>query len=222
MSAVSEWIVREYFESLGFLVRQPRKYQVSARPKQVEEEVDLLVVNPAVAEQKVPDSNLWGASDLKHVSRAIVGVRGWHTERFSPAVIELSPEIFRFADSTAMKNTVRDLGPGPVAKILCLPELPASPDMRDKALALFKEKGIDGVIMFRTMLLELAEHVDVNKNYEKSDLLQMLRILKNYDLLKGAQMDLFRKSPAKRKSKAEPSGDQVAGMTNDEARMTKE
>ena len=207
MSAVSEWIVREYFESLGFLVRQPRKYQVSARPKQVEEEIDLLVVNPAVAEQKVPAASLWGAADLKQVSRAIVGVRGWHTERFSPAVIELSPEIFRFADSTAMKNTVRDLGTGPVAKILCLPELPAAAPMREKALALFKEKGIDGVLMFRTMLLELAEHVDVNKNYEKSDLLQILRLLKNYDLLKGAQMDLFsRKSRNKRQAIASTEG----------------
>jgi hypothetical protein len=206
MSAVSEWIVREYFESLGFLVRQPRKYQVSARPKQVEEEIDLLVVNPAVMEQKVPAASLWGAADLKHVSRAIVGVRGWHTERFSPALIELSPEIFRFADSTAMKNTVRDLGSGPVAKILCLPELPAAAPMRDKALSLFKEKGIDGVLMFRTMLLELADHVDVNKNYEKSDLLQILRLLKNYDLLKGAQMDLFsRKSRSRRQVKAEPA-----------------
>ena len=221
MSAVSEWIVREYFESLGFLVRQPRKYQVSARPKQVEEEIDLLVVNPSVTEQNLSEAALWGAADLKHVSRAIVGVRGWHTERFSPAVIELSPEIFRFADTTAMKNTVRDLGSGPVAKILCLPELPASPDMRDKALSLFKERGIDGVLMFRTMLLELAAHVDVNKNYEKSDLLQMLRILKNYDLLKGAQMDLFRKSPGKRKVKVETAA-RPGAMTNDEARMTNE
>ena len=193
MSAVSEWIVREYFESLGFLVRQPRKYQISARRKQVEEEIDLLVVNPAVTEQKVPETNLWSATDLKHISRAIVGVRGWHTERFSPALIALSPEIFRFTDSAAMKNVVRDLGAGPVAKILCLPELPASAPLRDKALSLLKEKGIDGILMFRTMLLDLAERVDVNKNYEKSDLLQILRILKNYDLLKGAQMDMFRR-----------------------------
>ena len=79
--------------------------------------------------------------------------------------------------------------------------------MREKALALFKEKGIDGVLMFRTMLLELAEHVDVNKNYEKSDLLQILRLLKNYDLLKGAQMDLFsRKSRNKRQAIASTEG----------------
>ena len=202
MSAVSEWIVREYFESLGFLVRQPRKYQISARRKQVEEEIDLLVVNPAVTEQKVPETNLWSATDLKHISRAIVGVRGWHTERFSPALIALSPEIFRFTDSAAMKNVVRDLGAGPVAKILCLPELPASAPLRDKALSLLKEKGIDGILMFRTMLLDLAERVDVNKNYEKSDLLQILRILKNYDLLKGAQMDMFkRRSMGKRRTR---------------------
>ena len=31
MASVNEWIVREYLEALGFLVRQPRKYQVMAR-----------------------------------------------------------------------------------------------------------------------------------------------------------------------------------------------
>jgi hypothetical protein len=197
MSAVSEWIVREYFESLGFLVRQPRKYQVSSRPKYAEEEVDLLVANPAATAAasagSLPEAILWGAAEVQQLSRAVVGVRGWHTERFSPARIALSPEIFRFADSNSVKNITRDLGPGPVAKVLCLPDLPPSGPMKDKAIQLLREKGINGVILFRTMLLELAEHVDVNKNYEKSDLLQMLRILKNYDLLKDAQMDLFRR-----------------------------
>ena len=28
MSAVNEWLVRDYFEFLGFFVAQPRKYQV--------------------------------------------------------------------------------------------------------------------------------------------------------------------------------------------------
>ena len=47
MSAIDEGIVREYFEQNGFLVRQARKYQVSARRKVAEEEIDLLVFNPA-------------------------------------------------------------------------------------------------------------------------------------------------------------------------------
>jgi len=194
MSTVSEWIVREYFETQGFLVRQPWKYQVSARPKQVEEEVDLLVFNPSAAEHRVAESPVWGTTELRHIARAIVSVRGWHTERFSPALIAKSPEIVRFADSGALKTAVRDLGPGPVARILCVPDLPASRAMSSRTLEVLREKGIDGVLLFRTMLLELAAHVDAQKNYEKSDLLQILRILKKHDLLKDAQMDLFRKS----------------------------
>ena len=54
------------------------------------------------------------------------------------------------------------------------------------------------------MLLELLEGVDTNKNYEKSDLLQILRILKNYDLLKAPQLELFalRKRRARRNAAA--------------------
>ena len=47
MAAIDEGIVREYFEQNGFLVRQMRKYQVQARRKTSDEEIDLLVYNPA-------------------------------------------------------------------------------------------------------------------------------------------------------------------------------
>ena len=46
MSAVDETIVREYFESHGFLVCQRRKYIVQSRQKTGDEEVDLIVLNP--------------------------------------------------------------------------------------------------------------------------------------------------------------------------------
>ncbi len=74
-------------------------------------------------------------------------------------------------------------------------DLPADPDPRAEALDFLKSRGIDGVILFRPMLLELVERIDVKKTYEKSDLLQILRILKNYDLLKSGQMDLFAHVP---------------------------
>lgn len=194
MSAVSEGIVREYFESHGFLVRQPWKYQVTARPKQAEEDIDLLVINPAVAEHRIPESPLWGAAEIRQVARAVVSVRGWHTERFSPSVISRLPELVRFAQGEAMRLALRELGPGPAARVLCLPHLPASRTLRDRTLEVLREKGVDGVLLFRTMLLDLAAHVDRQKNYEKSDLLQLLRILKKHDLLKSAQMELFQKA----------------------------
>ena len=193
MASVNEEIVREFFESLGFLVNQPRKYQVMARAKQAEEEVDFVVFNPQGGAAELPEFGVWAAAELRQIMRAVVGVRGWHSERFSPAKLTLEKELFRLADSVVMQKAHRQLGAGPVAKILCLPDLPPAGPMRTKSLAMLKEGGIDGIVLFRPMLIELVRNVEAQKNYERSDLLQVLRILKAHDLLKDAQMDLFRR-----------------------------
>ncbi len=192
MASVNEWIVREYLEALGFLVRQPRKYQVVARSKGLHEEVDLLAVNPAAKPgEALPKAKLWGAAELAQVSGAIVAVRGWHSEKFTAAMLASSPEIYRFTEPESVRAAAADLGLARPARILCMADLPTDPDQRAEALGFLKSRGIDGVILFRQMLLELAERIDIKKTYEKSDLLQVLRILKNYDLLKSGQMDLF-------------------------------
>jgi hypothetical protein len=193
MSAVNESIAREYFEQLGFLVSQPCKYGASGRVKRVEEEIDLLIVHPRVAEHRVPDQIIWTSSELKTVARAVVGIRGWHTERFSAATFAQTPEILRFAERAARSAAALRLGAESVAAVLCLPELPASGELREKTLTVLKDRGIDGVLSFRTMLVELLDLVKTNRNYEKSDLLQTLRILKTYGLIKDPQMELFAK-----------------------------
>lgn len=192
MTAVNEWIAREYFEQMGFLVLQPVKYQVAARGKTPYEEIDLIVANPAPLTSTPADTVCWTSQDIRAVRHAVVGVRGWHTDRFSPSLIETSPEVFRFTSEEVLRQ-VRSLTgfEGPVSRILCMPGLPASESLRANAAALLRQKGIDGVISFKQMLLDLAAGIDVQHNYEKSDLLQILRILKNYDLLRDAQLDFF-------------------------------
>lgn len=193
MSGVNENIAREYFEALGILVLQPRKYAVSARAKRSDEEIDLLVYNPRATVHVCSPSMLWTSADVAGIQRAVVGVRGWHTDRFSPAVLDTSPEIFRFASDDSVKRAGKQLGDGPVAKLLCLPGMSSTDTLKERALNILREKGIDGVISFPTMLHELISRIQVTRNYEKSDLLQVLRILKNYDLLKEPQLELFRK-----------------------------
>ena len=192
MASVNEWIVREYFECLGFLVRQPRKYQVPSRTQiQPEEQVDLVVTNPGAAAGSLPPMAVWDAAALRGVSRAVVGVRGWHTERFSPAVLKQAPEVYRFADEDVTDFVRKALGEGPVARILCLSELPASKSMQKESLDALKAEGIDGVLLYPNILTELIRHVEINRNYDKSDLLQLLRILKNYGLFRDRQLELF-------------------------------
>ncbi|TFH18270.1 MAG: hypothetical protein E4H02_00460 [Lentisphaerales bacterium] len=209
MSGVNEIIVREFFESIGFLVSQPYKHVAPGRRKRAEEELDLLVLNPAVSKERIPDDMVWKAEDLQGINSALVAVRGWHTERFSSAIFEQTPELLRFADESTARIAARRLGTKDPVKILCLAELPASTDLKKKTLDLLRSKGIQGVLLFRTILEQLISYVDRNRNYEKSDLLQVIRIIKSYGLFKDGQMELFdRKQPRKRSrpsSRIEPA-----------------
>ena len=212
MSAIDEGIVREYFEQNGFLVRQVRKYQVQARRKTGDEEIDLLVYNPAYQRgSSKPDFFLF-SNDLVRVHRAIVAVKGWHTDVFSPAMLKNSPEIFRFLEENVLKQATR-LFPadaednesptegGALTKILVLPSLPTAEPFRSQSVQMLKERGVDAIISFRSMLLDLIDKIEINRNYRKSDTLQVMRILKNYDLLKEAQLDL--PAPSRRSARAE-------------------
>ncbi|KAF0094076.1 MAG: hypothetical protein E1N59_2334 [Puniceicoccaceae bacterium 5H] len=204
MAGFDELIVREYFELHGFLVRQVRKYAVQARKKLDEEEIDLLVYNPGYADQgRAPNFLIFG-SELPYIHRAVVAVKAWHTaQRFSPRILQSSDEILKFLDKNVLKvvdqmfqDRPKEMLPGspqdPLLKILVLPGLPTSEPHRSEAIDLLRDRGVDGIISFRSMLWDLIQKVEANRNYSKSDLLQILRILKNYDLIKDPQMGLFK------------------------------
>ncbi|MCA1808683.1 MAG: hypothetical protein ABR497_07470 [Kiritimatiellia bacterium] len=205
MSAVSERIVGEFFFALGYMVRQPCKYQVGGRAKRPEEEASLLIWHPGIRELRMPANVLWTAADMQGINRAVVCIYGWHAERIYPATLENLPEIVRFAEPEAMRPALQQLGATRAATILCLPQLPASRELEASLLQKLRDKGVDGVLCFRTILRELIERVDSSRNYDKSDVLQILRILKIYDLLQSPQLELFTKRPAARRRKGVPA-----------------
>ena len=202
MPAVSEAIVREFFEQHGLLVRQPRKYL--ARSRDDEDEVDFVVWNPR-GEARPAMPFVLTPADLTGVVRAAVVVRGWHTETFTTGILTNSPEIFRSLEPAVFKQIESGFGGvGPLTKILVVPALPQGAEARQQSIELLTAKGIDAVIAFHTILADLIQRVEANRNYAKSDLLQVIRILKNYDFLKDPQMELF-KAGRPRTSKAKPS-----------------
>lgn len=197
MSAVSETIVREYFELHEFLVRQHRKY--IAQTKREDDDIDFFVLNPLARQREGEQPFVLASEDLAFVERAIVVVKGWHTETFSSARLTSTPEIFRFVGTKVFQQAAKVFGEsGPPLKILVVPALPQSTSARDESIALLRSKGVDAVIPFRTMLADLVERTETNRNYQKSDLLQTIRILKNYDFFKDPQMELFKTKRKKR------------------------
>ncbi|MEQ2008670.1 MAG: hypothetical protein ABMA26_17975 [Limisphaerales bacterium] len=195
MSAVSETIVREYLELHGFFVRQQRKYIASNRRE--DDEIDFYTLNPHY-EPGVPLPFVLSSADLKGVARALVVVKGWHTETFSPGMLANAPEIFRFVEPAAFEHAAKSFGgEGPLTKMLVVPALPSGEEARAQSIELLRVKGIDAVIPFGTMLADLIAEIEVNRNYQKSDLLQIIRILKNYDFFREPQLELFK--PGRRK-----------------------
>src|SRR5881394_2768194 len=191
MAAVSETIVREYFELHGFFVRQRRKYIASSRRE--DEEIDFFVLNPHQGESDKPLPFVLTSSEVPVIARAVVVVKGWHTESFSSAVLANAPEIFRFVDPPVFQRASKTCGGGAApTKILVVPALPQGSEAREQSIGLLKSKGVDAILPFHTMLADLIDQIEVNRNYQKSDLLQIIRILKNYDFFKDPQMELFK------------------------------
>lgn len=197
--SVSESIVREFFELHGFLVHQRRKFVAPfARD---EEEIDFLVFNPQVAPAARPQPFVLGAEDIAGIERAIVVVKGWHTETFSSARLASTPEIFRFVEPAVCEQARAFFGGATaITKLLIVPALPQSDEARDQSLELIRAKGVDAVMPFRTLLADLIGRTEVNRNYQKSDLLQIIRVLKNYEFLREPQMELFKAKRGKPRS----------------------
>ena len=118
--------------------------------------------------------------------------------------------IFRFLEENVLREASRlfaseggDDPGGALTKILVLPSLPTAEPFRSQSVELLKARGIDAIISFRAMLQDLIEKIEPNQNYSKSDTLQVMRLLKNYDLIKDAQLDLpAAREPAARRGRA--------------------
>jgi len=203
MSAISETIVREFLEASGFLVQQGRKFVAPSRRH--DSHIDFFATHPAAAEPKAALPFELRPADLKHVRRAVFAVKGWHTETFSAAVMANSPEIFRFALPAAAREAEKVFGTDSgFLNILVAPSLPASKKLRRESIEMLRGKGVDGVIEFPAVLSALIDGVEKNRNYQRSDILQLIRVLKAHGMLRERQMELFRaaKPRAARKPKS--------------------
>lgn len=208
MAGVDLKLVREYFEMNGFFVRQLRKHHVQKRrtkTRRSEDDIDLMVFNPRPLKSDQPLNFMLFANDLPYISKAILSVKAWHTITFTPSILRSSTEIFNFLERDVLKraeelfdktedgSALNDASSETFKKILVLPGLPTQEPHRTQSIDLLRKHGVDGIISFRAMLQDIINKVEINHNYEKSDLLQILRILKNYDMLRSPQLELFSK-----------------------------
>ncbi len=212
MSSVNEHLVREFFELLGYFVIQPSKH--IGKIVSPEDEIDFIVYNPHIQENEIPQEMVWDTYALKTVRQAVIKIVGTHTTRFYPANLEHLKELTRFAKPSTLRWAASQLNVANVATVLCVSQLPASSSLQKATLDTLKANGINGVISFRTILVTLLNTIDLNKNYEKSDVLQIIRLMKNYDLIKPLDMQLFSRRQRRRKKQKESDQNDLSGESN--------
>ena len=204
MSGFDENIVREYFELNGFFVRQVPKYSIQSRKKSFNEVVALLINKPdVIKEQTITNFQLFSA-DMESIQKAVVVVRSWYLCEFSPELLKSSSKLFNFLKKNVFNQSeeyfskesfendkIWESISNSYSNIIVLPGLPSNDPHRSESIEILKANGIDGIITYSTVLESLLRQVQANIIYQKSDLLQLMRILKIYNMVKDPQMTLF-------------------------------
>lgn len=200
MGRVDDTIVREYFEENRFLVRQVRPAATSSRKQPDDAESHFLVSNPAYRTDGRKPGFFLFPSELPFIKHAWVTVRSAGSPRFSPGILKGGARLLRFLEQNVAKprEQARPEVEGleemeNLLRILVLPGLPTVEPYRGQVTELLRSRGVDGIISFRSMLAEIIARVETGRSYPESDILEALRVLKQYDLIGDSQLELFGK-----------------------------
>jgi len=187
MSDVNVQLVREFFELSGFRVMTYWQHD-TVRPRGADHGLQLFVENGTPAPAAQPEFVLQ-ASDVAGVTRALVEVRAWHADRFYASLVEANPVLFEVASDESLARAKQVFASPDLATILVISELPASPEPRQRAVALLQDAGIGHIIEFPTILQAILDRISAAVSYAPSHTLQTLRLLKRYDLIRRQQLE---------------------------------
>jgi hypothetical protein len=191
MSDINLQLVKDFFELNGFMILTNRKHQLRKIGADWEYSIELLVANLDFAEPAKEPGFALEPRNIKGISKAIVDVKGWHTEVFYPSTIEQARTLFAFVSPESLQYASRVFKDEPFSKVIVLSELPSNKEILDRSIELLRKNGIDHVIEFSTILKDLISRVQVNYNYTESDTLQLVRLMKRYGLVKDLQMEFM-------------------------------
>jgi len=181
MAEVNEEIVRRFFELSGFLVRANFGFKLPKKGSP-DSDIDLLIYHPKHEHTPPGKVILEDAKDLVGIKCAAVEIKGWHENTFTIGLIKQNN--FNFTGKPATEAVHEAFGEEPFAKILVVSEFSKVPKNRGLAADMLKkDKGVDHVIEFPTILQHIANEVKSNKNYRESEVLQVVRLLKRYKML---------------------------------------
>lgn len=185
MWEVNVSLVREFLEMENFLV-----YPLKKRSGKRENPYDLFFINPRVYKREV--NFFLDPFSIKAIKQGIIKVLGWHKETFTISILKklIPPVIWEYPVEKEMKYFQRKNG---IKKILILSKISSSSESKKTIMDFLREKRVDHVITFETLFWSLIDKIKKNRNYT-SPILEVLRILKIYHMIKSPQLEFFNRN----------------------------
>ncbi len=194
-----ESYVIDYFELNGFLVRRG----LGDFPVVAQKCYPSLIVRNLKEEsldEFEPSGFQWFSSDVMKASRVVVSVIGTELLELGKRAISSDKKIQQVVQKKLNAKQAQ-LFPWAVDEfqqtldkhwhLAVIPVLPLSEPHRTDLLEHLKVFGVEGVITVRTILDNLVQKLENPTDLQNSPSLKSLLILKQLDLLKIRQMDLF-------------------------------
>ncbi len=188
MPDVNEQIAKEFFELKGFLVASNVAFPVTTNEVNQNSDFDLVVRNLAPKKYVGKIPFVLDSETVKSIEAAVVEVKGWHTTRLTPGYVKegSTPRagILKFVNRRARKNAREATGAKNPRAILIVSELAKTPEVRDETEGILRSDGVNHILLFDEILRSLIKSVDTKRHYAHSATLHVLRLLKNYKMLK--------------------------------------
>ncbi|MCX8082503.1 MAG: hypothetical protein N3D17_03785 [bacterium] len=176
MSQASIEIVKEFFLIHNFFV--------------LKRDDILFVKNAEIIESEETEKFILSGSEIcKVVKNAVLKPVCWHTMKFTPVVLSRFPEIFEFVRGKYITESKKFFQGDVYKKILVIPSLPASDNLRKESINIMKVKGIDHIVIFPSIIASLIDSIDA-RNVYLSSVNEILRVLKFYKFFTDKEQKL--------------------------------
>ncbi|MGF1530386.1 MAG: hypothetical protein ACFCU4_03395 [Puniceicoccaceae bacterium] len=197
-------LVRYYFEEAGFLVRRPPLVDSLRHEKKGGGGgVDLQIIRLGASAEKLEAFQLF-VSDLTAIESAIVCVRGWGAGGITARMLKNGKAFCGYLEKNLVRELAVILGKESEAtwgapesglvrckRILILPGLPSGDPHREAAIRMLREVGVEHLLTLRSIIEHLIQKAEGLPNPRDPESLQLLHVLKLFEMVRPQQMDLF-------------------------------
>lgn len=184
-------LVRIYFEINGFYVKNTNQ-GIAGTPRKIGDYTILNIKNSNCPESGKLNFQLFG-SDISKLKEAQILIRPHHLEKTTLKTVKNGAKLL-----SLIKKDINNFGKhdpfddSSHFRILITPGFPKENIHREELITILKNYSIDAVLSYRTVFENILKNIDLNQRYPKDSPLELLRLLKIYDLIQGPQLELFR------------------------------